>query len=256
MKTKTKTQPALVGIIPRRGLWDLICKEGWYHIPIKSAPKNILLIEYIAFYFPDCFDEKDRFQIKYYAKVLKIDKVKRINLFPNEKKHKNAKKDYYQIHLGKIKKLPHPIPSNKWRRITHIPTSKQKLFEASEINDLWDTSPLEEKMYREMKKEKIEVERQFYIEAGGEKYFLDFGIFCRGGKIDVECDGEKYHVMPEALIRDRKRNNKLASAGWRVLRFSGKEINYDIRNCIVIIKGTIYNLGGIPKNNKNPKMGF
>jgi len=248
MKPKTKTQPALVGIVPRKSLWDMIQKEKWYHIPVKSAPKNILLVEYIAFYFPDCFDKKDQYQVKHYAKVLKIDRVKRIELFPDEKGHKNSKKDYYQIHLGRITKLPHPIPSKKWRRIVHIPTSKQKLFYAKEINDLWDTSPLEEKMYQEMKKRKITAERQFYVEVGGEKYFLDFGIFCRKGNIDVECDGEKYHILPKALAKDRRRNNKLTSAGWRVLRFSGKEIKYDIKNCIVMIEGTIYNLGGISKS--------
>lgn len=241
----TKTQPALVGIVPREKLWATIQKEKWYHIPVKSAPDNILFAEYLAFYFPKCFDKQYQYQIKYYAKILKIDTVKRIQLFPDELKHKNINKNYYQLHLGKIKKLPHSIPSKKWRRIIHIPTSKQKLFAAKEINDLWDTSPLEEKMYQAMKKRKIAVERQLYVETGNKKYFLDFGIFCRHGKIDVECDGKKYHSLPNALVNDRLRNNQLASLGWQVLRFSGQDIIYNITDCVTTIERTINNLGGL-----------
>ena len=241
----TQTQPALVGIVPRKELWSTIQKEKWYHIPVKSAPKNISFIEYLAFYFPGCFDKEYQHQINYYAKVLKIDTQKRIQLFSNESEHKNANQNYYQLHLGKIKKLPHPIPSKEWRRIIHIPTSRQKLLTAKEINDLWDTSPLEEKMYQALKKQRIAAERQFYVAVGGKKYYLDFGIFCRKGKIDVECDGEEYHILPEALTKDRQRNNQLTSFGWQVLRFSGKEIIRDIKECVNIISKTIYNLGGL-----------
>lgn len=240
-----KSHPALVGIVPRKKLWGIIQEQKWYHIPVESAPKNIILAEYIAFYFPDCFGKEDRFQIKYCAKVIKIDIVKRIKLFPNEKGHENAKKNYYQIYLGKIKELPKPIPSLRWRRIVHIPTSYEKLCVAEEINDLYDTSPLEEKMYLEMKKRAIAVERQFYVESGGKKYCLDFGIFCKKGNIDLECDGEKYHTLPAALVKDRERNNELTSYGWRVLRFSGKEINQAMDSCLAKIKRTIKNLGGI-----------
>jgi len=60
----------------------------------------------------------------------------------------------------------------------------------------------------------------------------------------VECDGEKYHILPEALAKDRERNNELTSFGWSVLRFTGKEINQAIKNCFRIIEKTINNLGG------------
>ena len=141
--------------------------------------------------------------------------------------------------------MPKPIPSLRWRKIVHVPTSCEKLFIAEEINDLYDTSPLEEKMYLEMKKRKIEAERQYYVKVGDQFYCLDFGIFCRDGNIDVECDGEKYYVLPEALAKDRERNNELTSFGWRILRFSGKEINQTINNCFGKIERTVGSLGGI-----------
>ena len=96
-----------------------------------------------------------------------------------------------------------------------------------------------------MKKREIFAERQFYVKVGRKFYCLDFGIFCKKGDMDVECDGERYHVLPEALARDRERNNELTSFGWHVLRFSGKEINRTMKNCFIKIERTIRNLGGV-----------
>ena len=142
--------PALVGIVPRKALWPKIQKERWYHIPVESAPKNTPLVEYLAFYFPKAFGTNYQYKVSYYAKVLKVGVAKRIELFPEEAEHKKAKEEYFQFHLGQIEELPKPIPSKKWRRIIHIPTSREKLFTAEEINDLYDTSPLEEKMHQEI----------------------------------------------------------------------------------------------------------
>ena len=236
--------PALVGIVPRKNLWPKIQKERWYHIPVESAPKNAPLVEYLAFYFPKVFGKEYQYKVSYYAEVSKVGVVKRIELFPEEPEHKKAGEEYFQFHLGSIEELPKPIPSKRWRRIVHIPTSREKLFNAEEINDLYDTSPLEEKMHEEMKRRKIEAERQVYIKVGRKFFCLDFGIFCRKGNIDLECDGEKYHILPEALTSDRQRNNQLTSCGWSVLRFSGKEIFHSIGDCFKVIEKKIDNLGG------------
>lgn len=243
--------PALVGIVPRRNLWPRIKEEKWYHIPVESAPKNADSVEHVAFYFPKAFGEKNQYKVLYYAPVLGIETKKRFELFPEEPGHPRAHKDYFQFHLGNIKELPKPIPSKNWRRIIHIPTSLEKLLHAEEINDLWDTSPLEEKMHQELKKRWIEAERQYYVNVNGQFYCLDFGIFCKKGSIDLECDGEKYHTLPNALTRDRERNNKLTSFGWSVLRFSGKEIRQSASNCFKTIERTIKNLGGLTEIIKN-----
>lgn len=244
MRNKKK-RPALVGIVPRKELWPLIQKERWYHIPVESAPQNIALIEYLAFYFPKVFGKEYQYKVVHFAKVLNIEIVKRIEFFPSEFNHKRAFDDYLRISIGNIQKLPKPIPSKRWRRIVHIPTSLEKLMTAEEINDLYDTSPLEEKVYREMKKRKIEAERQLHVEVNNQIYCLDFGIFCRDGNVDVECDGEKYHSLPKALAYDRQRNNQLTSYGWSVLRFTGREINNKLENCFEIIEKTINSLGGV-----------
>ncbi len=246
---ETNKYSALVGIVPRKNLWAIIQEQKWYHIPIESAPKDAELAKYLGFYFFDAFGEDLCYQIKYYAKVRAVTVVKRIELFPQEPEHARANKDYLQFHLGKIEELPKSIPSNGQRRIIHIMTSYEKLLKAKEINDLYNTSPLEDMMYSEMKNRNMAAERQYYIKVGEKEYYcLDFGIFCQKGNINIECDGEKYHTLPEALTKDRERNNELTSRGWQVLRFSGKEINQSMDSCFVKINRTIKNLGGISKS--------
>ncbi|TET76024.1 MAG: DUF559 domain-containing protein [Candidatus Cloacimonadota bacterium] len=102
-----------------------------------------------------------------------------------------------------------------------------------------------------MKKEKIPAERKLFVREERRTYCLDFGLFCREGKIDVECDGEAYHSSREALNKDRMRNNELASYGWLVLRFTGTEINKDAKACVRQIKKVINSLKGVERNTKS-----
>ncbi|MEO0206905.1 MAG: hypothetical protein ABIL22_09570 [candidate division WOR-3 bacterium] len=191
--------PALVGIVPRKELWKIINEQRWYHIPVESAPKNLEQVQYIAFYFPSIFGRGLRFKVIYYAPVIGTDIKKRIEIFPDETSHPRRNSDYYRIHLESIKELPQPILSKRWRRIVHIPTTLKRLFLAEEINDLYWTSELEEKMYKALKRINIFPERQYVVRVNRKFYFLDFCIFCKKANIDLECDGERYHTCPMHL---------------------------------------------------------
>ena len=230
-----KKHPALVGIVPRKNLWEIIQKEKWYHIPVSanSAPKNPELIEYIAFYFPGVFGDELGYKIIWYAKVLGFEIKKRIILFPNEPNDKNADKDYFRFHLGKLQKLPKAITSRQRRRdFAHIPTNTEKLFNAEEINDLWwEESPLEDIMHSEFKKRKVETERQWFVQYKGQNYFLDFAFFAGDKKIDIECDGNQHRATPEAIEYDKNRDELLRDDGWTVLRFTWEEINQNLSEC-------------------------
>ncbi len=238
-------ESALVGIVPRKNLWEIIKKERWYHIPVQSAPRNLPQVRYIAFYFPKVFGEELCYKVIYYGRVIGMEKKKRIELFPDETQHPRQGLDYYQIHLDRIEELPRPIPSRRWRRIVHIPTTLRRLYTAEEINDLYETSPIEEKMYRALRRRNINPERQFYVRVNNQYYCLDFCIFCKKANIDLECDGERYHILPESLTRDRLRNNELTSYGWYVLRFIGNEIRTKLNNCLRTIIRTINTLDGL-----------
>jgi very-short-patch-repair endonuclease len=244
---KRDNEITLVAIVPRKKDWKILREKHWYRIPVKSAPEIVTQLKYLAFYQPKIFGE-EKWAVNYYTKIKELNIVKRIELLPDEPKHIRAMDDYYKITIEELRRLPHPIPSKRWRRIVFIPTSLSKLTKAKEINDLYHTSPIEEKLYKIMKKDKIMAERQLFVKEENKRYCLDFGIFCNEGKIDVECDGDAYHSSKDAHMRDRVRNNELASYGWLVLRFTGAEINKDAKGCVKKIKRTIKSLKGFKEN--------
>jgi very-short-patch-repair endonuclease len=43
-------------------------------------------------------------------------------------------------------------------------------------------------------------------------------------KLVIECDGEHWHMSPRIQDRDRRKEEYLQSLGYRVLRFSGRQI--------------------------------
>lgn len=237
--------PALVGIVPRKNLWDIVQKERWYHIPASanSAPKNPELIKYIAFYFPGLFGEELGYKIIWFAKVLGFEIKKRIALFPDESNDKNADEDYFQFHLGELQKLPKVIASRcKREDFAHIPTNTEKLFSAEEINDLWwEESPLEDIMHAEFKRRGIGAERQWHVLTGGQHYFLDFALFVGGKKIDIECDGGQHYATQEAVDADKRRDELLKGAGWEILRFTWDQINQNLSECFKMIEKVLIN---------------
>lgn len=77
------------------------------------------------------------------------------------------------------------------------------------------------------KKYLIVRERSFF------PYFIDFSFEL--SKVAVEIDGSQ-HLNFDRIESDNKKNDLLTSNGWIVLRFSASKIQFEIDNCIEIIK--------------------
>lgn len=118
-------------------------------------------------------------------------------------------------------------------------------MQAEEVNDLYWTSPIEDKLYRVLKRAGLAPERQVYVGGKTNGYFLDLALFCRDGALDVECDGALYHSGVARAEVDRNRDNYLTVTGWRILRFSGKEIRRNVGGCVALIKEMVAKLGGL-----------
>jgi very-short-patch-repair endonuclease len=219
--------------------------EGWYRLPVKSAPR-LTHPDILAFYQTKIFDV-DRWSISWYAEVQGVDQLTRQELLPDQPDHVRAHDQYYCLRLGPLQRKENSIPSRVFRRMTFIPTTWKKFQEAEEINDLWDESPLEDELWYAFKHDGIMAERQFEIHEAKTGYILDFAIACDRGHLDVECDGDTYHLSPEAVRYDKRRNNWLSSRGWNVLRFDSKEINTEMPKCLVQVKLTINKLGGMKR---------
>jgi len=241
--------PALVGIVTRRKDWELVRSEHWYRIPARTAPEGLDSIRYLAFYQTRLFGN-EKWAISWYAPVLGMNRAMRRELLPDELDHPRAGAEYYKLALGELTRLPHPIPSRRWRRIVFIPTSLERLLRAQEINDLFKVSPIEEKLYFTLKDAGLPPERQFFVREEGAGYMLDMACFCRDGGLDIECDGEAYHSGRDKAEADRERDNALTTAGWRILRFSGRSILRDPDRCAESVRRTVQRLGGFRTANR------
>jgi very-short-patch-repair endonuclease len=216
----------------------------WYRIPVANAPKR-WPPTWMGFYQTKVFRD-EAFAVNYYGRVREIDVIRRQELFPNELPNPKSDRVYYQVHLHNLDKLERPIYSRRLRRIVFIPTTRGKFHAAVEINDLYDESPLEDRLWAEFKRLDIAAERQWHFKVANSRFFLDFAVFCRDGHVDVEADGDTWHADPKRATQDNRRFNDLQSAGWHVLRFNGEQIRNGMADyCVPKIAEIINRLGGL-----------
>jgi len=236
--------PALVGIVNRMKDWELVRSGHWYRIPVRTAPEGLDGILYLAFYQTRLFGD-EKWAVNWYAPVRGLSRAKRRELLPDEPAHPRAGAEYYKVELGEPRRLLQPIPSRRWRRIVFIPTSLERLLHAQEINDLFKVSPIEDRLYFTLQDAGLPAERQYFVREEDTGYMLDMAVFCRDSNLDIECDGEAYHAGRDKADEDRERDNTLTTAGWHILRFSGRRILGETDKCAETVRRTVRRLGGV-----------
>jgi very-short-patch-repair endonuclease len=236
----------LVAVVKKPEDLETVLRKRWYRIPVKSAPPLLRdqKVRYLAFYQNRSFGEAGC-RIEWYGQISGFKVAKRKELLPSEKSHPRANEFYFKLELSKLRKLEKPILSKRKRPIVFIPTTTLKLLHATEINDLFSDSLLEEALWVALKAQQIEAERQYFVGRSPNLFALDFALFCRSQNLDVECDGDLYHADPVRVKRDRKRNNILASLGWLSLHFGKEDILTCRADTINRIKMTVNKLGGL-----------
>ena len=247
----------LVAIVNNRQDFATIRDQNWYRIPVSSAKrwlKNRWPPQWIAFYQTKVFGPA-AYSVNYYAQVLDIHIVRRWQLFPNDPPDTKSNHQYYQLILGPLHTLPKPILSRRWRRIVFIPTTWQKFINAIEINELYDESPLEDRLWAVFKRHNIPAERQEFIRVTNQTYYiLDFAIYCAKGNIAVEADGDTWHANPEKSIQDNIRDNELKAVGWNVFHFTTHQIQEQADTyCVPHVTKAINNLGGVNEGHYVPR---
>lgn len=148
----------LIAIMNNKRDFGILQDEGWYRIPVVSAPKR-WPPKWLAFYQTKVFED-EAFAVRYYGRVSGIEVVDRKTLFPKEPPNPKSNRKYYQLRLERVDTLDNPITTNRPRRLVFIPTTWHKFIHAEKLNDLFDDSPLEDKLWGEFKRLEIGVERQ------------------------------------------------------------------------------------------------
>lgn len=248
---QNKNKELLVALLPKISALDILKSEGWYHIPIETAPKR-WPPKIMAFYQGKVFGSEEAYKIRYFGEVKKIDIVPRKELFPEDEKNANkAENLYYRIQLKDLQERYAPIISYRPRRLAFIPSTLEKFEAADQINDLFDASPLEDRLWRALKYIAILAERQWKVIVQKRNYYLDFAVFCKNGKLAIETDGYSYHYDSKNQIDyDAWRQNEIELDDWRFLHYTTNQVKDDWTPYLSQIEQKIGQLGGLenPKN--------
>jgi very-short-patch-repair endonuclease len=88
----------------------------------------------------------------------------------------------------------------------------------------------EQKLWRELR----ELDANFRRQAPIGRYFADFAT--HNPKLVVEIDGPVHEVFAEAAQRDVQRQSWLEAQGYKVLRFTTRQVDADVFGCAEAVK--------------------
>jgi hypothetical protein len=124
----------LVCLLPSPRDLEIARLLGWYRIPFRSAPK-VVAVDGLAFYQTGSFGDEAG-KIEWTAAVRGHELTTRAELLKDESDHPRAGEEYYKIQLGPLERLPHPVVTDKWKRLTFLYTTGEYLLKAKTLNDL------------------------------------------------------------------------------------------------------------------------
>ena len=259
-----KDSVVLVCILKNYRDLEVLFKERWYRIPFSHAP--VRTFDYLAFYLPaqtgvvthkgashplHLYDKC----IQYYTKVKHTNIVKRRELLPDETTHPDSNKPYLKIHIGNIMKLKSPIKNKSPRRVSFCFTTLKNLKNSKNILDVYEVFPTEKIIGDALKNAEIQSisEHTIVLQSTSHptkiirsvRYRLDFAIYCKKGKIAIECDNTKAHSSSIQKKKDEEKDIDLKKDYWEVIRIKEKEVvAHGTENSITRIKKVIKSLGG------------
>lgn len=113
-----------------------------------------------------------------------------------------------------------------WKRIFTFLVQWKQTKQLPDWQRLKTESYIETRLYDALKQAGYTVHTQYLI-AG---YIVD--LVLKRERIAIECDGAQYHSSPDQKRNDQKKSWVLSKAGWKVLRFSGRQINQNMNRVL------------------------
>jgi hypothetical protein len=215
----------LVAILKDKRDLEIARVLGWYRIPFKHAPKTVA-VDYLAFYQTAKFGA-EKWAINYAAPVRGHELTTRGELLRTQRDHPRASEPYFKIQIGPLERLPRPIPSRAWRRITFLYTTGEKLLAAEELNDLIVQSPERERLWQALRERGLAAEKQYERRQGGE---IDLALLCALGPLGITLNDAP------GQLKER--------GAWNYLAVSPGEVGEDLPGVVARIEAEVRRLGG------------
>ncbi|HEX4731945.1 MAG TPA: type IV toxin-antitoxin system AbiEi family antitoxin domain-containing protein [Solirubrobacterales bacterium] len=139
-------------------------------------------------------------------------------------------------------------------RLLHRPTVWALLKKSRRRRGVARLRLILDTIHPQTKKTRSELERQFLsmcarvgvpepevnvwlTAADGKRYQADF--LWRDGRLIVEADSRRFHETDSAFVKDRKREQQLQLARWRVSRCTWEEVEQEPRRLATTIQGLL-----------------
>jgi very-short-patch-repair endonuclease len=203
--------------------------DGWYRIPQRRAPRRIGA-DYLAFYQTGAFQpQEESHTITWLAPVQRYHLLTRAELLPDEAKHPRAQDYYFRIAIGSLVRLDHPIPAAKYRRVTFIHTTLERLLRAEDITDLRRDDDPFDALWQALRDNRL---RPLPNRLIGD-WPADIALRARNGYLGIRY-GDEADALRDASLPDH----------WRLLRMAPSQITGDLDGCLRRIGAELIDLGG------------
>lgn len=93
------------------------------------------------------------------------------------------------------------------------------------------SSPPQERLWTAVRERWPEAVSEYHPEVPGRRFRIDIAFPLQ--RIGIEVDGFSHHAKTlDGFLNDRRRQNLLVLAGWRMLRFPAGDVIKDLPSCM------------------------
>jgi hypothetical protein len=129
----------LIALLPTPA--DLVrAQGGWYRLPESAAPAALWDAKGLAFYQPRSFGD-EALQVAWWGRVMRIRRMVRRELLPDEPNHRRADEIYLRVDLAPLEARTPPLHATKARRLLFAPVRWSAFAEATTLDELFRPAP-------------------------------------------------------------------------------------------------------------------
>ncbi len=232
---------ALVAVVTNDIDLERFRTQGWYRIPERALGRSLSVgaireTNALALYQTSSITDGLPGAVELCANVRALSICTRCDLIPDEPDHPAAEETYHVLHVEDIHPLERPILSRRPRRVTFIRTTRERLFRAVDINDLFTGPPGDEKLWRELRE--LDAERKYLMKSDGMVMEVDFALFSGRGALGIVIDREGARGESSRL-REGSGVDSEGEGAWGILRFSRNMVDADLAGCMQEIMESI-----------------
>ncbi len=218
----------LVGVVADDADLHRFRDEKWYRIPDRALGRSLGRdalheLRTLAIYQSGGVTDGLPGSIELWGEIAAIETMRRRELLPEERTHPAADELYHRLRIDAVRRLPQPIVSRLPRRVTFLRTTRERLLQAVDLNDLVIVSAAEDRLWREVREAYPEFSRNVFMQVNGVLMEVDFALMLGERSLGVLCRDDD---------RIAEAQEKGHPEAWRIIRFSPSRVEKELEECV------------------------